>query len=173
MRPAAATTLDAMFRSLRQRNFRLWFVGQGISQVGFFAQIIALGLLVLDLTDDGGALGAVMALYFVPNLVVGPWAGVLSDRFDKRRLLAVTQATMMMCALALGVLVLDGRASLGAVILLATVTGVAFAFDQPARRTIVTELVDDATRTHRSPSHSQDGRRSGDAPNSPDRPLTE
>lgn len=145
VRPAVSTVLEETFRSFRQPNYRLWFVGQGISQVGFFAQIVALALLVLNLTDDGAVLGAVMALYFVPNLVVGPWAGVLSDRLDKRRLLVITQATMMACALALGGLVLANQASLGVVIALAALTGVAFAFDQPARRTIVTELVDDDT----------------------------
>jgi MFS family permease len=84
-----------------------------------------------------------MALYFMPNLVVGPWAGVLTDRIDKRRLLLVSQSAMMVAALALGVLVLAGAATLPLVVLLAGLTGVAFAFDRPARRTIVTELVDD------------------------------
>ncbi|MGE3327730.1 MAG: MFS transporter [Acidimicrobiia bacterium] len=142
MRAKFATILDETFRSCRQRNFRLWFIGQSISQVGYFAQVVAMALLVLDLTASGTVLGLVVSLSFIPNLVVGPWAGVLSDRLDKRRFLIVTQTTMMLCAVWLGWLVLSGRVTLGWVLGLATLGGIAYAFDGPARRTIVTELVD-------------------------------
>lgn len=130
------------FRSLRIRNYRLWFVGQSISTVGFHAQVLGLAVLVLALTDSGTTLGWVMALYFIPNLLVGPWAGVLCDRMEKRRLLIATQTTMMVSALLLGGLVLADAATLTWIVVLAGTTGLAFAFDQPARRTIVTELVD-------------------------------
>jgi MFS family permease len=132
----------ASFRSLGVRNYRLWFAGQTVSQAGVWVQFVAQALLVLELTDSGAWLGLVAAMQFLPILVVGPWAGLLCDRVDKRRLLIVTQTLMMFAAFVLGALVLADRASFPVVFLLATLTGTAYAFDQPARRTIVTELVD-------------------------------
>ena len=90
-RGIASTT----FRSLRTRNYRLFFVGQGISLCGTWMQTIALGWLVLNLSHNSGvAIGAVIALQFVPTLFLGAWAGVLADRFDKRVLLILTAITM-------------------------------------------------------------------------------
>jgi len=130
------------FRAMGSSNFRRWFIGQSISQSGFWLQLVAQALLVLDLTNSGTLLGIVSAAQFVPMVVLGPWAGVLGDRVDKRRLLIVTQSVMMLSAVVLGVVVLAGSATYGIVLTLATVTGIAFALDQPSRRVIVTELVD-------------------------------
>lgn len=143
MRARLGLIVGETFRSLGHRNFRLWLFGQGISQVGYFAQTVGLALLMLRLSDSGAVLGLVLSLNFVPCLVVGPWAGVLSDRLDKRRLLIVTQSVMMVCALWLGWLVLSDVITLPWVVVVAALGGFAFAFDQPARRTIVTELVAD------------------------------
>src|SRR5204863_5334482 len=77
----------ATFASMRVRNFRLFFVGQLISQVGNWLTLIAQTLLVLKLTDNGVALGALAAAQFGPVLILGPWAGLVADRSDKRRLL--------------------------------------------------------------------------------------
>jgi MFS family permease len=131
------------FRSLAHRNFRLLFTGMAVSMVGTWLQFIAQALLVLRLTDSGVALGIVTAAQFGPILLFGAWAGVLCDRVDKRRLMFATQAAMMVLAVALGVLVLSGRATIGVVYVFAGLTGVAIAFDNPVRRTILTELVDD------------------------------
>ena len=145
IRAAAALRVEARttFSSLSSRNFKLWFIGQGISHTGFWVQQVALALLVLHLGGSGTVLGVVVALQFLPVLFVGLWAGAVSDRVDKRRLLMATQAVMMATALVLGALVIGGVASLWSIAVLAAITGIAFAFDQPARRTIVTELVDD------------------------------
>ena len=97
------------FRSLGVRNFRVFFVGQAISQVGTWLQFIAQALLVLQLTDSGVALGLVTAFQFLPVLVFGAWAGVISDRVDKRKLMLVTQTAMMVFALVLGLFVLSGH----------------------------------------------------------------
>ena len=83
------------FRSFRTRNFRVFFVGQAISQAGTWLQFIAQALLVLQLTDSGVALGIVTACQFLPVLFFGAWAGVISDRADKRKLMMVTQSFMM------------------------------------------------------------------------------
>src|SRR5207248_2267360 len=94
------------FRSFRTRNFRIFFIGQAISQAGTWLQFIAQALLVLKLTDSGVALGVVTACQFLPVLVFGAWAGVISDRTDKRKLMLVTQSFMMTFAFAMGLMVL-------------------------------------------------------------------
>ena len=132
------------FRSFRTRNFRVFFIGQAISQAGTWLQFIAQALLVLHLTDSGVALGLVTACQFVPVLVFGAWAGVISDRADKRKLMIITQSFMMVFAFALGLLVLTHHETVNWVYLLAGLTGVANAFDNPSRRVIITELVSEA-----------------------------
>lgn len=129
------------FRSLSTPNFRLWFVGQAVSMIGYVSQAIGLTLLVLDLGGSGGALGLVNLLQFLPIVVLGPWAGVVSDRFDKRRSMVITQALLMTMAFTLAGLVLLGAIEMVGVMALAAATGTVSAFDQPSRRTIVTELV--------------------------------
>lgn len=138
VRRAARTT----FHSLRYRNFRVFFVGQAISQTGTWLQLIAQSLLVLKLKDSGIALGLLVVFQFLPVLVIGPWAGVLADRFDRRRTMLITQTVMMVQAAAFAVLVLTGAITLPIVFALALVTGIANAIDTTARRVIVTELVD-------------------------------
>lgn len=142
--PPARDAPGSAFRSLRVRNFRLWFVGQGISQMGYFSQTIALAVFTLNLTDNGTAVGIVTSVYFLPILVVGPWAGVVSDRVDKRRVLLCTQTAMMAFSFLLGILALGGWATYASTVVVAVLNGIAGAFDQPPRRTIVTELVDEA-----------------------------
>jgi MFS family permease len=141
-RRAAAVTNDT-FRSLRTRNYRLYWVGQVVSMTGTWLQFIAQALLVLRLTGSGVALGIVTALQFLPVLIVGGWAGVLADRVDKRRLMYATQTAMMLLALVLGGLTLAGVVTVWHVYLLAALTGFAGAFDQPARRALIPELVAD------------------------------
>ena len=131
------------FRSFRTRNFRIFFVGQAISQAGTWLQFIAQALLILRLTDSGVALGIVTACQFLPVLVFGAWAGVISDRTDKRKLMLVTQSFMMVFAFAMGLMVLTNHETVSWVYLLAGLTGVANAFDNPSRRVIITELVDE------------------------------
>ena len=110
---------------------------------GTWLQFIGQALLVLRLTDSGLALGLVTACQFLPVLFVGSWAGVLADRVDKRRLMYVTQSAMMVLAFVLAALVLGGAVEVWHVYALAALTGVAAAFDQPARRSLIAELVDE------------------------------
>ncbi len=132
------------FRSLRTRNFRLFFVGQLISQTGTWLSMVTQTLLVLKLTSSGVALGLLTAFQFGPMLVLGAWAGAVADRVDKRRLLITVQSLSMVQSLALGAVVLLGHESLGAIYALAAVHGVLTAFDNPARRSFVVEMVSDA-----------------------------
>src|SRR5207245_11465955 len=97
------TTVDRTFRSLRIRNYRLYFIGQTISMSGTWMQSVAQAWLVLKLAGGGVALGVVTALQFLPMLLAGPWGGVLADRVDTRRLVAITQAVSGLLALRRGV----------------------------------------------------------------------
>ena len=82
------------FRSLRQRNARLFFAGMAVSNVGTWMQTTAQGWLVYRLSGQGTSLGLVLACQFLPQLVLGPWGGVLADRVNRRRLTIATQAGM-------------------------------------------------------------------------------
>lgn len=129
------------FRSFEVRNFRVFFAGQGLSQIGTWLQLIAQALLVLRLTGSGVDLGITTGFQFLPVLIFGSWAGLLADRTDKRRLMMISQSLMMLFAFVLGWAVLADRITVGGVYLLAALTGTANAFDNPARRVMITELV--------------------------------
>lgn len=129
------------FRSLRHRNFRLFFVGQLISQTGTWLSMVTQTLLVLRLTDSGVALGLLMAFQFGPMLILGAWAGAVADRADKRRLLIAVQGLAMAQSLVLGVVVLSGWATVPVIYGLASIRGILNAFDNPVRRSFVVEMV--------------------------------
>lgn len=132
-----------MFRSLRNRNYRLWAAGSLLSNVGTWVQRIAQDWLVLaELThQSASALGIVTALQFVPIVALLPWSGYAADRIDKRSLLIVTQACSCLLAVGLGILALSGMARLWHVYVFALLLGCVNAFDAPVRQTFVSELV--------------------------------
>jgi MFS family permease len=135
--------VKSTFRSLRWANYRLWFLGALVSNIGAWMQRTAQDWIVLtELThQDPVAVGVTMALQFGPFLVIGPFAGIIVDRIPGRRLLAITQAAQAVLALVLGILLLTHLATLGTVYLFALLLGVVTAFDNPARQTFVGELV--------------------------------
>lgn len=133
--------LERTFRSLRNRNYRLYFTAQTVSMSGTWLQSVALSWLVLDLTESALALSVVVALLFGPTLLLGPWGGVLADRVDKRWLMIVTQSSSGVFALALGIVTAAGVVELWMVGALALLTGVALALDMPARQSFVIEMV--------------------------------
>ncbi|GAA4809445.1 MFS transporter [Nocardioides caeni] len=136
------------FRSLAHPNYRLYFAGSLVSNVGTWMQRVAQDWLVLTIPGNGGAaLGITTGLQFLPVLLLSPYAGVIADRFAKRRLLQLTQATMALAAAALGVIAALGVAETWHVYVLAFVFGIGAAFDAPARQAFVSELVgpDDVT----------------------------
>jgi MFS family permease len=136
-----ASATRETFASFGTRNFRLFFAGQGISQVGNWLTLIAQTLLVLDLTGDGVAVGLLAACQFGPVLVLGPWAGLVADRSDKRRLLLMVQAGAMAQSFALAALAFQDEPPLGALYVVAAFGGLCMAFDNPARRAFVVEMV--------------------------------
>jgi MFS family permease len=129
------------FESLSVRNYRLYFIGQGISMSGSWMQSIAQGLLVLKLTGSGTALGLVIALQCVPILLFGPWGGVVADRFPKRRTIYATQAAACVIALTVAGLVLTDTIEIWMVYVAGILSGFVTVFDNPARQTFVRELV--------------------------------
>ncbi|MFC6646127.1 MFS transporter [Granulicella cerasi] len=135
----------ATFRALKSYNFRLWLMGSLVSNIGTWMQRVAQDWLVLvQLTHhDARAVGIVMAMQFAPQLLLLPWSGMAADRFNQRKLLMLTQATMGFFALVLGTLTLTGHVRLWEVYLLALLSGSAAALDAPARQAFVGELVGD------------------------------
>lgn len=130
-------------RSFAERNYRLFFAGALVSNVGTWMSRVAQDWLVLvDLTDHSAtALGAVTGVQFAPALLLAPWAGALADRMPKRRLLAITQTTMLVTSLLQATLILTGAVRLWHVFALAALQGVASALDAPARQAFVSEVV--------------------------------
>lgn len=133
--------LRETLRSLAVPNYRLYFFGQVVSQTGTWMQTVAQDWLVLSLTGRPLPVGVTTALQFLPVLLFGLWSGSLADRFDKRRILLFTQATMGGLALALGALAATGAVRLWMVYVLALLLGCATALDNPTRQSFVSELV--------------------------------
>lgn len=135
--------MSAMFRALESPNYRLWAGGALVSNVGTWMQRVAQDWLVLTvLTNHSGtAVGITTALQFLPMLLLGPYAGVLADRYRKRVILLWTQTAMGICGLIVGLLVVMGVAQLWHVYLAALALGLAAAIDGPARQAFVSELV--------------------------------
>ena len=138
-------TVPAVFRSLRGHNYRVWFAGALLSNIGTWMQRTAQDWLVLtELTHNrASAVGLVMALQFGPQLLLLPLTGLAADVFNQRKLLMITQGLMGALALALGVLTVTHAVQLWQVYIFAFLFGCASAFDAPARQTFVGELVGD------------------------------
>jgi MFS family permease len=130
-----------MFSSLKVRNYRLFFLGQVVSNIGTWMQRIAQDWLVLSLTGSATAVGFTTALQFLPMLLFGLYGGVLVDRLPKRRTLLFTQAAMGLTAVALALLTLSGDVQVWHVYVAAFAVGLATVVDNPARQSFVSEMV--------------------------------
>ncbi|MFF9161595.1 MFS transporter [Streptomyces longwoodensis] len=132
---------SSMFSSLRIRNYRLFFLGQVVSNIGTWMQRIAQDWLVLSLTGSATAVGVTTALQFLPMLLFGLYGGVLVDRLPKRPTLLFTQAAMAVTGVVLAVLTLSGHVQVWHVYLAAFAVGLATVLDNPARQSFVSEMV--------------------------------
>jgi MFS family permease len=130
-----------MFSSLKVRNYRLFFIGQVVSNTGTWMQRIAQDWLVLSITGSSTAVGVTTALQFLPMLLFGLYGGVLVDRLPKRPVLLLTQTWMAVAGLALAVLTLSGHVQIWQVYVAAFATGLATVLDNPARQSFVSEMV--------------------------------
>ncbi len=135
----SATTL----RSLRHRNYRLYFFGQLISLPGNWIQNIALGWLVYRLSDSVLLLGVVGFAGQIPSLLLTPIAGVYADRVDRRKVLIATQAISMLIALTVAALILFDKIQVWHIIASAALNGIAMAFDTPFRHAFLVNMVPD------------------------------
>lgn len=134
--------MSPTFRSLHNRNFRLFFVAGLVSNTGTWMQRVAQDWLVTSLTNNSGvALGVTTGLQFLPFLLFGLWGGVLADRFPKRRLLVWTQAALGAQALLLGLLAVTGVVAPWHVYVLAFTLGLVTVADTPARQSFIVEMV--------------------------------
>jgi MFS family permease len=135
------TLFKTLFRSLRHRNFRLFFSGQLVSLIGTWMQNMGQAWLVLELTHSSFKLGVVSALQFAPMLFLSFPAGVLIDAFPKRKIIIATQTAMMLLAFTLAVLAATGAVRYWHVVILATLLGIANTVDMPARQAFIIEMV--------------------------------
>lgn len=129
------------FHALRHRNFRLFFIGQFISLVGTWMQVVAQGWLVLELSNSPFLVGLVTSLESFPILLLTLYGGVLADRVDKRKAIGFLQAGMLLESLALTILTATGHVTVGWVMVLAPVLGVFAAFEVPIRQAFMMEMV--------------------------------
>ena len=130
-----------MFAALVHRNYRIYLGGSFLSNIGTWMQRVAQDWLVLELSGGSAlAVGITTGLQFLPMLVLTPYGGLIADRFDKRRILKITQSWLALCAMVLGLLAITGLATTEHVYLLALLFGLGTAFDNPARQTFVSEI---------------------------------
>lgn len=130
-------------RALRSRNYRLFFIGQAISLIGSWMDSIAMQWLVYEKTRSTEMLGLVAFCSLVPSFLLGPFAGVLVDRLDKRRLLMSTQTVQMIQAGLISALVFTDVLQIWMIVMLAVVAGLVGAFDMPGRQAFMVHLVED------------------------------
>ncbi len=132
-----------MFRSIRHKNFRLFFLGQAVSLVGTWMQIVAVSWLAYRLTSSPFMLGCVAFASQIPSLFLAPIAGVVADRFDCRKLLIIAQGLSMLQAVVLTFLVLTHTISIIHILFLSLFLGIINAFEMTIRQSFLVELVDD------------------------------
>uniref|UniRef100_UPI0010A7F95C MFS transporter n=1 Tax=Geomonas edaphica TaxID=2570226 RepID=UPI0010A7F95C len=142
MAPVEGTSrLNLLLRALRSRNYRLFVAGQSISLVGTWMQQVAMSWLVYRLTDSAFLLGVVGFTSQIPTFIFSPFAGVLADRMNRRRLLMITQALAMVQAALLAAAVMLGVVQVWHIVVLSLVLGMVNAFDIPIRQSFVVEMV--------------------------------
>lgn len=136
------STFKNIFRALFYRNFRLFFIGQSVSLVGTWMQQIAMSWLVYRLSGSAFILGLVGFSSQIPAFLFGPIAGVLADRWDRRRILILTQTFSMLQAFILAFLTLKGKIAVWHIIALGALLGVVNSLDIPARQSFLIEMVE-------------------------------
>ncbi|MBK8167312.1 MAG: MFS transporter [bacterium] len=139
--PGARGWLRATFSSLQVRNFRIYYAGQTASMIGTWMRRTALGWVVYEMTGSRAMLGTVMGMALLPMFLLSPLAGTIADRVDKRRMVILTQLLAACSSALIALLLLTGWAQVWHLLALATLGGIAFAFEVPARQAFVSEIV--------------------------------
>ena len=134
--------IQPILRALNSRNYRLFFAGQAISLIGTWMTQIATVWLVYHLTNSAWWLGVVGFSSQIPSFIISPFGGILVDRWNRHRILIITQILAMLQSLALAVLAMTGIIHISHIILLSIIQGLITAVDSPARQAFVTEMVE-------------------------------
>jgi MFS family permease len=139
--PIDISRIQTLLRALRSRNYRLFVAGQSVSLVGTWMQQVAMSWLVYRLTGSAFLLGVIGFTSQIPTFLLAPVAGVLADRWNRRRLLIITQTLAMLQAALLAAAVLSGMVQVWHIVVLSLLLGVVNAFDIPIRQSFVVEMV--------------------------------
>lgn len=134
--------LRGIFRALRYRNFRLFFMGQTVSLIGTWMQLIAMSWLVYRLTNSAMLLGVVGFVGNLPSLLIAPFAGVLADRWNRHRMMVIIQTLAMIQAFVLAILVLVNVVTVWHIMLLSVFMGFINAFDMPVRQSFLLDMIE-------------------------------
>ncbi len=131
-----------IFRALKHRNYRLFFIGQSISLTGTWMQQIALSWLVYRITNSALLLGIVGFMGQLPSFLLMPLAGVIADRYNRHRILVITQVLSMAQAFILSALVLTKNIEIWHIIILSMLLGIVNSFDMPVRQAFTVEMLE-------------------------------
>jgi MFS family permease len=134
--------IKEIFRSLRNKNYRIFYIGQGISLIGTWMQQVATSWLIYRLTGSAIALGVSTFLSQIPALIVSPIAGTYIDKMNKLTIIKIMQFLMMLVAFALGILTLKNRITVNLVYILYCLLGILNAIEIPSRQSMFVELID-------------------------------
>jgi MFS family permease len=137
--------IQQVYRSLQYPNYRLYFFGQSVSLIGTWMQRMAVSWLVYRLTGSAFMLGIVIFAAQFPTFLLSPYGGVISDRYDRYKILLLTQVASMLQAGILAGMVLSGYYNITAIILLSVLLGMINAFDTPSRQSLLVVMVDNKT----------------------------
>ena len=139
---AALNGMQRTFRALHHRNYRLYFGGQSISLIGTWMQQLAMSWLTYRLTHSTVLLGVVGFSSLIPSFLLAPFAGVLIDRWERYRVMIITQILAMIQAVVLALLVLTGMITVWHIIILSTLLGIINSVDNPVRHALIIDLVE-------------------------------
>ena len=139
--PHNPSAILGIFKSLRNRNFAIYFAGTVVSLTGAWMQQVAMGWLIYNMTNSIFMLSLAVFLAQIPNLIVTPFTGVFSDRFNRRKILLVTQSLMMIQAFTLAILVGTGTITISIIFALSLFSGLVISFDAPARQSLYATIV--------------------------------
>jgi MFS family permease len=131
-----------LFRALRNKNYRLFFYGQSLSLLGTWIQQVALSWLIYSVTNSAFLLGFVMFAGQLPTFLIAPFAGVFADRYDKHKIIIITQVVSMLQAILLAIFVLTNNINISVLIILNILLGIANSFDIPTRQSFVIQMVE-------------------------------
>ena len=148
---AVSALFSKSFSPLKNRDYRIYIIGQAISLIGTFMQQVAQQWYVWDITKDSRWIGVIGACAFVPLFLLSPITGSIADRVDRRKLLIATQVTEMTLAFILGALALSGVREVWPIVILALLLGVSAAFTFPTQSAFIGDDADNRRWTASAP----------------------